>query len=204
MAWIELTVNTISPSARAVMCHEPLCMSTPIETIFPLKLILFLFTLVAMGSSSFVMGLLSGLIRPRGTSLQLKIYHGLYHSMAAIAPPAPDVRYSSAKASLLGLTRDLAVGLAPHNIRVNAILPGPIFTEMWESLIPSGTNKDDFLAEKGKTGPMQRVGIPEDVAGVAMFLASGLSGYREGDRILVGGGAPLRMRYDLAGGQNTG
>jgi 3-oxoacyl-[acyl-carrier protein] reductase len=116
-------------------------------------------------------------------------------SMGAIAPPSPDVRYSSAKAGLLGLTLDLALEFASNNIRVNAILPGPIFTEMWESLIPSGTKKEDFLAKAGKSIPMQKVGTPEDVAGVALFLASSLSGYVTGDRILVGGGAPLRSRY---------
>ncbi len=52
----RVTVNTISPSANAVMCQERLCMSIPIETVFPLKFILFLVILVAIGSSSFVMG----------------------------------------------------------------------------------------------------------------------------------------------------
>jgi NAD(P)-dependent dehydrogenase (short-subunit alcohol dehydrogenase family) len=117
-------------------------------------------------------------------------------SMAAISPPAPTIHYSAAKAGVLGLTLDLALELAPFNICVNAILPGAIPTEMWDPLVPSGINKEDFFKEVGKmASPMQRVGTPEDVAGVALFLASDLSGYVTGDRILVGGGAPLVARF---------
>jgi NAD(P)-dependent dehydrogenase (short-subunit alcohol dehydrogenase family) len=119
-------------------------------------------------------------------------------SMAAIAPPAPNIHYSAAKAGVLGLTRDLALELAPFNICVNAILPGAIHTPMLEQLIPLDADKEDFLAEVAKKAtPMQRIGTPEDIAGVALFLASDLSGFVTGDRILVGGGSPLRMKYQI-------
>jgi 3-oxoacyl-[acyl-carrier protein] reductase len=119
-------------------------------------------------------------------------------SMAAISPPAPTIHYSAAKAGVLGLTLDLALELAPFNICVNAILPGAIPTDMWNLAIPPGINKEDFFKEVGKmASPMQRVGTPEDVAGVALFLASDLSSYVTGDRILVGGGAPLVGRFKL-------
>ncbi len=119
-------------------------------------------------------------------------------SMAAVSPPAPAIHYSAAKAGVLGLTLDLALELAPFNVCVNAILPGAIPTDMWNLAIPPGVNKDDFFKEVGKVAsPMQRVGTPEDVAGVALFLASDLSGYVTGDRILVGGGAPLVGRFKL-------
>lgn len=119
-------------------------------------------------------------------------------SMAAVSPPAPTIHYSAAKAGVLGLTFDLALELAPFNICVNAILPGAIPTDMWNPAIPPGINKEDFFKEVGKmASPMQRVGTPEDVAGAALFLASDLSGYVTGDRILVGGGAPLVGRFKL-------
>jgi len=119
-------------------------------------------------------------------------------SLGAIAPPAPNLNYSAAKAGILGLTLDLALELAPFNICVNAILPGAIRSDIWRPLIPPGINEDDFFAEVGKTiAPMQRVGTPEDVAGGALFLASDLSGYVTGDRIIVGGGAPLIVRLKL-------
>lgn len=122
-------------------------------------------------------------------------------STAAIAPPAPNIHYSSAKAGVLGLSLDLALELAPFNICVNAIIPGAILTPMWETLIPAGTNKEDFFAEMAKTvSPLQRFGTPEDVAGAALFLASALSGFVTGDRILVTGGYPLRLKYAWIGG----
>ena len=63
---------------------------------------------------------------------------------------------------------------------------------MFEQIIPPGINKEDFIKEVGKVvAPMQRVGTPEDIARVALFLASDLSGYVTGDRIIVGGGTPL-------------
>jgi NAD(P)-dependent dehydrogenase (short-subunit alcohol dehydrogenase family) len=117
-------------------------------------------------------------------------------SCAAIAPPAPLIHYSSAKAGILGLTLDLALELAPFNICVNAILPGLIPTPMWDELkiFPPGVNKEDLFVEMGKTlAPMQRVGTPEDIAGAAIFLASDLSAYVTGDRIIVAGGYPLKQ-----------
>jgi len=117
-------------------------------------------------------------------------------SLGAISPPVPTIHYSAAKAGILGLTVDLALELAPFNICVNAILPGAIPTDMWNPLVPPGIDKEIFFAEIGKTAaPMQRVGTPEDVAGAALFLASELSSYVTGDRILVGGGAPLVARF---------
>ncbi len=113
-------------------------------------------------------------------------------SLAAISPGGPMVHYSSSKAGVIGLTHDLACELAPFGICVNAILPGAIHTDMFEQLIPPGVNKEDFIKEVGKVvAPMRRVGTPDDIAGVALFLASDLSRYVTGDRIIVGGGAPL-------------
>jgi NAD(P)-dependent dehydrogenase (short-subunit alcohol dehydrogenase family) len=119
-------------------------------------------------------------------------------SSAAVAPPAPLIHYSASKTGVLGLTRDLALELAPLNICVNAILPGLIPTDMWDNLqvFPLGVKKEDVFAEMGKMlAPMQRVGTPEDVAGAALFLASDLSAYVTGDRIIVGGGYPLKQFF---------
>jgi 3-oxoacyl-[acyl-carrier protein] reductase len=120
-------------------------------------------------------------------------------SIGAIAPPGPNVHYAAAKAGVLGLTLDAALELAPFNICVNAILPGPTHTEMWEELISHATQGKELskvVEEIGKaTVPMERVGKPEDVAGVALFFASELSGFVTGDRVIVGGGLPLKMRY---------
>ena len=119
-------------------------------------------------------------------------------SSAAVAPPAPLIHYSAAKTGVLGLTRDLALELAPLNICVNAILPGLIPTDMYDNLqvFPPGVNKESVFAEMAKViAPMQRVGTPEDIAGAALFFASDLSGYVTGDRIIVGGGYPLKQMF---------
>jgi NAD(P)-dependent dehydrogenase (short-subunit alcohol dehydrogenase family) len=119
-------------------------------------------------------------------------------SMAAISPPAPLIHYSSAKAGMIGFTMDLALELAPFGICVNAILPGAIQTPIFDHLVPPGVDKEVFFGEMGKTiCPMGRIGTPEDIAGAALFLASDLSSYMTGDRLLVGGGAPLVNRIKV-------
>jgi len=108
-------------------------------------------------------------------------------SLGATVPPSSNVHYHSGKAGVLGMTVDLAVGLAADNIYVNAIIPGPIRTAFFGSRL----NDDAFFVELGKTVPLGRVGTPEDVAGVALFLASDLSSFVTGEFINVTGGLPL-------------
>jgi 3-oxoacyl-[acyl-carrier protein] reductase len=113
-------------------------------------------------------------------------------SLAAIAPLATEVHYSAAKAGTLGLSLALAFELAPFNISVNSICPGIIDTEALDEVIPPGLDKYAFLTEQVKQMvPAQRLGTPGDIAGVALFLASELSGFVTGDRIIAGGGSPL-------------
>jgi NAD(P)-dependent dehydrogenase (short-subunit alcohol dehydrogenase family) len=113
-------------------------------------------------------------------------------SVAAISPVSP-VSYTSSKGGVLTFTIDLAMELAPLNICVNAILPGLTRTDMADELVPAGEDPDKYYEELAKVLiPMQRLGRPEDVAGVALFLASDLSAYVTGDRIIVGGGTPYR------------
>lgn len=116
-------------------------------------------------------------------------------SVGAINPPAHAIAYNTAKAGVLGFTLDLAHAVAPFNICVNVILPGPIRTEFYDPMIGSMTDKekDGFFEELGKSDiPLQRVGTPEDVAGAALFLASELSSYVTGEALKVSGGSPLR------------
>jgi NAD(P)-dependent dehydrogenase (short-subunit alcohol dehydrogenase family) len=114
-------------------------------------------------------------------------------SMGAIHPPAPIVHYHSAKGGVLSLTRNLAFELAPFNITVNAILPGPIRSEFYNEMLKGMSEKEGeaFFAMLDKRVPMQRMGLPEEIAGVALFLASDLSSYVTGESINAGGGLPL-------------
>jgi 3-oxoacyl-[acyl-carrier protein] reductase len=96
------------------------------------------------------------------------------------------VHYSAAKSGVVGLVRGLAVELARSGIRVNGIAPGYIRTAQAlsekHSLGPQG------LVEAAKFIPMGRVGEPEDIADVALFLASPASRYVTGQVIVVDGG----------------
>jgi NAD(P)-dependent dehydrogenase (short-subunit alcohol dehydrogenase family) len=114
-------------------------------------------------------------------------------SMGAIHPPAPIVHYHAAKGGVLSLTSNLAFELARFNINVNAILPGPIRSEFFNEMLKGMTREEGkaFFDMLDKKTPMQRMGTPEEVAGVALFLASELSSYVTGQAINVGGGLPL-------------
>lgn len=113
-------------------------------------------------------------------------------SLAAICPAGPMVHYNASKAGVMALTTDLGTELAPFNICVNAIMPGIIRTHMLDQNVAPGTNKEDYYETMRKLVPMGRVGRPEDIAGAALFLASDLSSYMTGERILVAGGLPWK------------
>jgi 3-oxoacyl-[acyl-carrier protein] reductase len=114
-------------------------------------------------------------------------------SMGAVNPTVPVMHYHSAKAGIIGLSLNLAQELAGFNITVNTIVPGPIRTPFWKPMIGDMPDADvlfDRVAKKEV--PMQRVGTPEDIAGVALFFASDLSSYVTGQSLCVAGGQPLK------------
>lgn len=90
--------------------------------------------------------------------------------------------YAAAKAAVIGLTLSAAKELAPKGIRVNAVAPGYIKTDMMSSLTPE---KESALVSRIKMG---RAGTPEDVAKAILFLASDLSAYVTGQVLGVDGG----------------
>ena len=94
--------------------------------------------------------------------------------------------YSAAKAGILGLTRAMARELAPDGIRVNAICPGFIDTD-----ITAGRLTDEMRERIRSAIPMGRVGEASDVAGCALFLASDLSAYVTGSEVDVNGGSHI-------------
>lgn len=113
-------------------------------------------------------------------------------SMGAVSPCVSVIHYHAAKAGVLGLMTNLAFELAPMNIYVNAIVPGPVETPFWDALLPPGPDRDAlFKAIAKKEIPLEKIGKPEDIAGPALFLASGLSNYITGQVINVAGGQPL-------------
>jgi NAD(P)-dependent dehydrogenase (short-subunit alcohol dehydrogenase family) len=114
-------------------------------------------------------------------------------SMGAVRPSVSVMAYHSAKAGILGLTLNLAFELAPFNIYVNCIVPGPIETPFWDPLskgMSTETKKAFFAALAKKEVPLGRMGTPEDIAGPALFFASDLSSYVTGQILCVAGGQP--------------
>ena len=95
------------------------------------------------------------------------------------------VNYAASKGGINGLTRALAKELAPRNVRVNAIAPGMIETDM--SQVVRGIAGDQIK----KTIPLKRIGTPEEVAAVAAFLASDDAAYLTGQVLRVDGGLSL-------------
>jgi meso-butanediol dehydrogenase/(S,S)-butanediol dehydrogenase/diacetyl reductase len=93
--------------------------------------------------------------------------------------------YSAAKAGILSLTRSLAVRYGPYGVRVNAIVPGTLKTPAWEHRRREDPEVFDRVA---KWYPLGRVGDPEDVAGAALFLASGDAAWISGAVLPVDGG----------------
>jgi 3-oxoacyl-[acyl-carrier protein] reductase len=90
--------------------------------------------------------------------------------------------YSASKAALLGATKTLAAELAADGIRVNAIAPGVVQTDMIAAI------PEKALAALRARIPMRRMGLPEEVARVMLFLASDLSSYVTGQVIRIDGG----------------
>ena len=96
--------------------------------------------------------------------------------------------YSGTKASVRNLARVLAVELAPRGIRVNVLSPGAIETPIWDKMGLDEKSKAEQTERLASTVPLARVGRPEEMANVALFLASPDSSYINGAEILADGG----------------
>ncbi|MFI4952679.1 MAG: SDR family oxidoreductase [Burkholderiales bacterium] len=116
-----------------------------------------------------------------------KIVH-IASLMSELARPTV-VPYTAAKGGVRQLTRGMAVELAPHNIQVNAIAPGYFATEMNRSLI----DNEEFNAWVCKRTPAGRWGQPDELAGLAVFLASSASNYMTGQMLVVDGGMSVSL-----------
>ena len=106
-------------------------------------------------------------------------------STAAEFAARGQVNYAASKGGINGLTRSLAKELAPRNVRVNAIAPGMVETDM--SQVVRGIAGDQIK----KMIPMKRIGSPEEIASVAAFLASDEAAYMTGQVLRVDGGLSL-------------
>ena len=105
-------------------------------------------------------------------------------SLAAISGQARGEHYAATKGAVIAMMKALAVEFARHGVRANAILPGWIDTPMTERAL----NWDRFVERVLPRVPVRRWGVPEDFAGIAVYLASDASVYHTGDTFVIDGG----------------
>jgi len=116
-----------------------------------------------------------------------KIIH-IASLMSDLARPTV-VPYIAAKGGVRQLTRGMAIELAPHNIQVNAIAPGYFATELNRALL----DNVEFNAWVCKRTPAGRWGQPEEIAGLAVFLASRAADYMTGQIVFLDGGMSVAL-----------
>jgi 3-oxoacyl-[acyl-carrier protein] reductase len=112
-------------------------------------------------------------VRKRGVIVNIS-------SLSGVSGRAAQTNYAASKAGMIGLTKSLALELARWNIRVNAVIPGMIETDMTKDLDPQIIQSLNI--------PLGRLGTPDDIAQSALFLASEMSSYITGATIAVNGG----------------
>lgn len=124
-----------------------------------------------------------------GAIVNIASIDALHPSMVGLAA------YDSSKGGVLMFTKSLALELAPHGVRVNAIAPGGINTEGTAApLLESGMTQEQMEAMTAQFEaaiPLGRMGAPDDIAKVALFLASPAAGYMTGELVVVDGGRLL-------------
>jgi NAD(P)-dependent dehydrogenase (short-subunit alcohol dehydrogenase family) len=116
-------------------------------------------------------------------------------SVNAVFAIATQVPYSVSKGGMNGLTKVMALALAPHGIRVNAIGPGSITTDMLASVV---TDKEARRRVLSRT-PLGRIGDPAEIAAIAAFLVSDEASYITGQTLYADGGRlPLNYTVPVA------
>jgi NAD(P)-dependent dehydrogenase (short-subunit alcohol dehydrogenase family) len=117
--------------------------------------------------------------RGGGAIVNISSVAGLVGSSAA------DAAYSAAKHGIVGLTKTAALDYATSGIRVNAICPGPVATEM----VAAATHMGDFFK---RASPMERIGQPDEIAAAALWLCSDAASFVTGAALPVDGGYVAR------------
>lgn len=110
-------------------------------------------------------------------------------SVNGLAAEADQAHYNASKGGINLLTMSMALELAPHGIRVNAICPGLIETRLTAPLVQNA----EALAPYLRTIPMGRVGQPDEIADAALFLASADARYMTGHCLVVDGGQVIKL-----------
>ncbi|GAB4410752.1 MAG: glucose 1-dehydrogenase [Anaerolineae bacterium] len=110
-------------------------------------------------------------------------------SKAGVVGEPGHAAYSAAKGAVIALTRAMAVELARDGIRVNAVCPGPVVTDMLLEAAPTEEQRAQLAAQ----APLGRLGQPLDIAGAVLFLASDESAWCTGQALSVDGGLSILL-----------
>jgi NAD(P)-dependent dehydrogenase (short-subunit alcohol dehydrogenase family) len=105
-------------------------------------------------------------------------------SIDGLFPAPTEGVYGAAKAALISLTGTLAVELGEHKIRVNAIAPGLVETKLTARVFQN----DEMRTDRASLYPINRVGVPQDIAGAAVYLCSDEAAWVSGETLLIAGG----------------
>lgn len=119
-----------------------------------------------------------------GAIVNVTSIDALHPSMVGLA------HYDASKHGVWGFTKNVALELADHGIRVNAVAPGAVLTPGVEEM--SGGDMAGTVAAFAERIPMRRMGDPDDIARAVLFLASPMSSYMTGAQVVVDGGVLLR------------
>ncbi|HEX6446956.1 MAG TPA: SDR family NAD(P)-dependent oxidoreductase [Streptosporangiales bacterium] len=111
-------------------------------------------------------------------------------SVAALVGVANFAAYCASKGAVVALTRSMSVDLAPRGVRVNVICPGTVYTPLMEPMLTArgGGDLEKGLAMTTAKYPLGRLGTPEEIARVALFLASDDSSFLTGSVVTADGG----------------
>ena len=108
-------------------------------------------------------------------------------SKAGVVGEPGHAAYSSSKGAVIALTRAMAVELAPYGIRVNAISPGPVYTDMFTKNVTRQEDRNRIA----ESAPLGRIGLPEDIARGILYLASSDSDWCTGQSLSIDGGLSI-------------
>lgn len=110
-------------------------------------------------------------------------------SKAGVVGEPGHAAYSAAKGAIIALTRAMAVELAADGIRVNAVCPGPVLTDLLQEAVPDPDQQQRLVAH----APLRRLGLPADIAGAVLFLASDESAWCTGQALSIDGGMSILL-----------
>jgi NAD(P)-dependent dehydrogenase (short-subunit alcohol dehydrogenase family) len=112
----------------------------------------------------------------------------LIASVVAVTAMKERVAYITSKAGLLGMMRSMALDLAEHRVRVNAISPSLVLTELAQEILSREVDSAATLARRQAQHPLGRLGEPQDIGAAAVYLASEDSGWMTGQNLVIDGG----------------